>query len=235
MAIEDAGLAGRGAKKRLHDLALGIERIGLVSLYFPRVVALVAVIFAIAAGFGVTRLKVDDSLSQLFRSDTPEFKQYEEVTRQFPSSEFDVLVVIEGKRLLDRESVEKLRDLITDLQLIDGTRGLISIFSARQPPRGSEIPAPLFPDPLPEGQQYQSLIHRVLENEIIRGKLLSEDGQLTLAVVALDPAIVQSHKLGTTIGEIRKTMREDLAGLGLSAELSGVPVMQLEIRTGGRA
>ena len=136
MAIEYAGLAGRGAKRRLHDLALGIERIGLVSLYFPRVVALVAVIFAIAAGFGVTRLKVDDSLSQLFRSDTPEFKQYEEVTRQFPSSEFDVLVVIEGKRLLDRESVEKLRDLITDLQLIDGTRGLISIFSARQPPRG---------------------------------------------------------------------------------------------------
>jgi len=33
----------------------------------------------------------------LFRSDTPEFKRYEEVTRRFPSSEFDVLVVIEGK------------------------------------------------------------------------------------------------------------------------------------------
>jgi uncharacterized protein len=166
LAIEDAGEgqapAGRGAKKRLHDLALGIERIGLVSLYFPRLVAVAAVLLLIAAGFGVTRLKVDDSLSQLFRSDTPEFKQYEEVTRQFPSSEFDVLVVIEGKRLLDRESIEKLRDLITDLQLIDGTRGLISIFSARQPPRNNEIPAPLFPDPLPEGQDYQFLIHHVM-------------------------------------------------------------------------
>src|ERR1700730_10546005 len=30
---------------------------------------------ALAAGFGVARIKVDDSLSQLFRSDTPEFKQ----------------------------------------------------------------------------------------------------------------------------------------------------------------
>ena len=55
---------------------------------------------SIAAAFGVARIKVDDSLSQLFRSDTPEFQQYEEVTRRFPSSEFDVLVVVEGKTLL---------------------------------------------------------------------------------------------------------------------------------------
>src|SRR6476620_5048509 len=87
-------------------------------------VALVVIALAIAAGFGVARIKVDDSLSQLFRSDTPEFKQYEEVTRRFPSSEFDVLVVIEGKTLLARESIGKLRDLVTDLQLIDGTRGI---------------------------------------------------------------------------------------------------------------
>ena len=164
------------AKQRRHPLALGIERIGLVSLRFPLAVTLVAVAVAIAAGFGVTRLKIDDSLSQLFRSDTPEFKQYEEVTRRFPSSEFDVLVVIEGKTLLARQSIGKLRDLVTDLQLIDGTRGIISIFSARQPPEDGGIPAPLFPDQLPEGAAYDAMINRVMGNEIIRGKLLSTDG-----------------------------------------------------------
>jgi hypothetical protein len=155
LAIEHAGEAQapakNPAKKGLHELAFGIERIGLVSLHFPFAV-FVAVLLAVAAGFGVTRLKVDDSLSQLFRSDTPEFKQYEEVTLRFPSSEFDV---IEGKRLLERESVEQLRDLAADLELINGTRGLISIFSARQP---SQNPAPLFPEPLPEGKAYQALI-----------------------------------------------------------------------------
>ena len=234
MAIEPAGESpapvGTATKKRLHDLALGIERIGFVSLRYPRAIAFVAVLLAVAAGFGVARLKVDDSLSQLFRSDTPAFRQYEEVTRRFPSSEYDVLVVIEGKTLLDRDSVEKLGDLVTDLQLIDGTRGLISIFSARQPPRNGEIPAPLFPYPLPEGPAYEALVHRVMENELIRGKLLSEDGQLTLIVVALDPSVVASSRLSGTIGEIRQTMKEDLAGLGLNAQLSGVPVMQLEIR-----
>jgi len=222
--------SGASAQQRRHTLALGIERIGFVSLRFPIAVALVAVALAIAAGFGVTRLKVDDSLSQLFRSDTPEFKQYEEVTRRFPSSEFDVLLVIEGKTLLARESIEKLRDLVTDLQLIDGTRGIISIFSARQPPENGAIPAPLFPDQLPEGAAYDALVRRVMGNEIIRGKLLSNDGELTLVVLALDPTVVESNRLRDVVGEIRKTMAEDLAGAGLKAELSGVPVMQLEIR-----
>ena len=92
------------------------------------------------------RIKADDSLSQLFRSDTPEFKQYEEVTKRFPSSEYDVLVVVEGKTLLERDSLEKLRDLVTELQLIEGTRGIISLFSARQPPEDGHLPEPLFPE-----------------------------------------------------------------------------------------
>ena len=212
------------------SIALGLERIGLISLRFPLLVGLTTIVLLIAAGFGLARIKVDDSLSQLFRSDTPEFKTFEEVTRRFPSNEYDVLVVVEGKSLLERGSIEKLRDLVTDLQLIDGTRGIISMFSARQPPQGDALPAPLFPDQLPAGAEYDQLVQRVKNNEIIRGKLLSEDGQLTLIVLALDPAVVASSRLRNVIGEIQKTIDDDLAGTGLMARLSGVPVMQLEIR-----
>jgi uncharacterized protein len=209
---------------------LGLERIGLISLRFPRIVGLVALVLLIVAAFGLARVKVDDSLSQLFRSDTPEFKTFEDVTRRFPSNEFDVLIVVEGNNLLARDSIEKLRDLVTDLQLIEGTRGIISLFSARQPPQGSELPAPLFPDQLPNGAEYDQLVQRALNNEIIRGKLLSEDGQLTLIVLALDPDVVASSRLRDVIGEIQKTIDNDLAGTGLTTRLSGVPVMQLEIR-----
>ncbi len=83
--------------RNTHRIALGIERIGLVSLRFPFAVTLVLAVLCVAAAFGIGRIKVDDSLSQLFRSDTPEFKQYETVTHRFPSSEFDVLIVVEGK------------------------------------------------------------------------------------------------------------------------------------------
>src|SRR5919199_6470581 len=219
-----------GRRTKPFRLALGIERLGLIPMRAPLVSALVVLALAVLAAFGAMRLKVDDSLSQLFRSDTPEFKQYEALTRRFPSSEFDVLVVVEGKSLLERQSLEKLRDLVTDVQLVDGVRGVISIFSAREAPQQGHVPAALFPADLPEGAAYDALIERVKANEIIRGKLLSEDGELALVVVALDQAVAESKGLADAVGEIRKTVHEDLAGSDLKGQLSGVPVMQLEIR-----
>jgi len=229
---KDHGLLHTPAAPRSdqHRIALGIERIGLVSLRFPVLSAIVLIALCIGAAFGVERVKVDDSLSQLFRSDTPEFKQYESVTRRFPSSEYDVLVVVEGKTLLERGPLSQLRDLVRDLQLIDGTRGIISIFSARQPPEDGGIPEALFPEDLPRGVAYERLVEKIKANEIIRGKLLSLDGQLTLIVLALDPSVAEGNGLRPVIAEIRKTAADDLAGSGLTAHLTGVPVMQLEIR-----
>jgi predicted RND superfamily exporter protein len=224
-----AGVPAPG-QKRPFRLALGIERFGLVPLRFPIAGVIVFVLMAALAVIGVMRIEADDSLSQLFRSDSPEFKQYEEVTKRFPSSEYDVLVVVEGKSLMERESLEKLRDLVTELQLIEGTRGVVSLFSARQPPEGGHLPEPLFPDPLPEGKAYDALVQKVLSNEIIRGKLVSEDGELALIVLALDPAAATGNGLSNVVTEIRKTVAENIAGTGLKGELSGVPVMQLDIR-----
>jgi len=212
------------------NLALGIERIGLLPLIYPLISVIVFAILIAGAAVGFEKLKVDDSLSQLFRSNTPEYRTYEQVTQRFPASEYDVLVVIEGNGLLERSSLQKLRELAVDLQLVDGTRGLISIFSAREPAASGGLPAPLFPEPLPTGDQFQQLLKRVMANEIIRGKLLSDDGKLTLMVLALDPAQVNGGKLASIIGEVRSTVGKDLEGAGLHTELSGVPVMQLEIR-----
>ncbi|HTM74176.1 MAG TPA: MMPL family transporter [Pseudolabrys sp.] len=212
------------------NLALGIERIGFFALSHRTLCVIVFVILSAIAAVGFVRVKVDDSLSQLFRSDTDEFRTYEEVTRRFPSNEFDVLIVIEGDRLLERASLEKLRELAIELQLIDGTRGLISIFSAREPPEQGPIPPPLFPNPLPQGAEYQALIKRVTSNEIIKGKMLSDDGKLSLMVLAIEPSATAPDKLGPTIAAVREELKNHLEATGLKAELSGVPVMQLEIR-----
>ncbi len=213
-----------------HAIALGFERFGLLPFRAPRLSVAIALALVVLAVFGIERIKVDDSLSQLFRSKSAAFELYEKVTREFPSSEYDVLVVVSGNKLLDRELVEKLSSLVTDLQLIDGARGVISMFSAREPSPNGGLPAPLFPDQLPQGADYHRLIERVTSNQLIRGKLLSDDGRLALIVLSLDPKTVDGEQLQTTVAEIRKTMNEDLNGAGLTTELSGVPVMQLEIR-----
>ncbi|MCS3728218.1 efflux RND transporter permease subunit [Bradyrhizobium betae] len=212
------------------SIAFGLERIGLIAVRAPIVSCIVLLVLIVGAVFGIHRIKIDDSLSQLFRSNTREFRQYEEVTKKFPAEEFDVLVVVEGKTLLARNNLEKLRDFVTDMQLVEGTRGLVSLFSARQAPAPGKLPAALFPSELPEGAAYDKFIETVKNNEIIRGKLLSEDGTLALIVLSLDPEVVASNKLTKTVGDIRALMKEDLSDTGLNVQLSGVPVMQLEIR-----
>src|SRR5437868_1155754 len=212
------------------SIAFGLERIGLIAIKAPVLSVIILFALMVAAIFGIERIKIDDSLSQLFRSNSKDYKQYEAVTKRFPATEFDVLVVVEGKTLLARENLEKIRDLVTDLQLVEGTRGLISLFSARQAPAPGKLPAALFPAELPQGAAYEKFAETVKSNEIIRGKLLSEDGTLALIVLSLEPEVVSSNDLGKVIGEMRKIMATDLSGSGLNAQLSGVPVMQLEIR-----
>src|SRR5258705_12503165 len=140
------------------SIAFGLERMGLIAVKAPILSMIILAVLIVGGIFGIYRIKIDDSLSQLFRSDSKDYKQYEAVTKRFPATEFDVLVVVEGKTLLSRHNLEKVRDLVTDLQLVEGTRGLISLFSARQAPARGKLPASLFPSDLPEGPDYDKFI-----------------------------------------------------------------------------
>jgi len=211
-------------------IGLGLERLGLLPLRFPILFLLLIAGITVLSVIGYNRLKVEDSLTELFRTGAPEFKTYERLSERFPSSEFDVLVVIEGEELLTRPALQTLRDLVLELQFIEAQRGTISLFSARQPPAEGKIPPPLFPAELPTGEAFDDLIEKVRDNEILREKLLSPDGTLTLIVIALEREAVRTQGLQEVIGEIERIVDEKLRGTGLTAQLSGAPVMQLEIR-----
>jgi hypothetical protein len=216
--------------KRVRSLSFGIEQLGLIALRYPLIAAAIIVAITIAACFGYTKLKVDDSLSELFRTDTSEFRDYEIISERFPSSEYDVLIVVSGDQLLERKSIDALRELIIELQFVDGMAGEVSLFSAREAPEPGTIPGPVFPAELPKGDAYKALIDKVRNNEIIKGKLLSDDGTLTLILLALDRKVVEEKGLGSVVEQIHDTAEQELADTGLRMQLSGAPVMQLEIR-----
>ncbi len=68
--------AGNSESSLIHEerparinIALGVERFGLIPLRKPLLSLAIALILAVLAGFGVQKIKIDDSLSQLFRTD----------------------------------------------------------------------------------------------------------------------------------------------------------------------
>ena len=104
MRLRQASTAGQGMQqkaepKRVRSLSFGLERLGLTALRFPYIAAGFILLATVVALFGISRLRVDDSLSELFRTDTPEFRDYEVLSERFPSSEYDVLIVVTGDKL----------------------------------------------------------------------------------------------------------------------------------------
>jgi len=211
--------------------SFGLERLGFVGLKAPMLVSVLIVIATILGAIGISKLQVDDSLSELFRTNTEEFKRYEAIDRRFPSSEYDVLVVVEGHDLLKRKELEAFAGLTTELQLVDGVSGLVSMLSARSKPDATGYAAPLVPDEMPpDGAAYDAMIDALKTNDIVKGKFLSDDGQLAMIIIALDRKVVQQETSRVVIGNISDTIDEQLKGTGLSAKMTGAPVMQLEIR-----
>ena len=223
-------MASEGQEHRSFRFSFGIEKLGLVALKAPYISALLILVASIAAIIGVSRLQVDDSLSELFRTDTKEFRQYEEIDRLFPSSEYDVLVVVEGPDLLKRDQLMAFSNATVELQLADGVNGLVSMLSARGKPDATGYAAPIVPDDLPEGEGYDAVVERLRNNEIVKGKFLSEDGTLALIVISLDRDVVKEMTPKVVIGALREAAESELKDTGLNVKLTGAPVMQLEIR-----
>jgi predicted RND superfamily exporter protein len=224
-------MASGDAPRRSFLFSFGIDKLGLVALKAPYVSAVLIAILTALAAYGVTHLRVDDSLSELFRTDTKEFLQYEEIDRRFPSSEYDVLIAVEGKNLLTRDGLTALQNAVVELQLTDGVGGLVSMLSARSKPDATGYAAPVVPDELPEdGPAFGAMLAELKSNDIVKGKFVSEDGELALIVIALDRKTVEEQTARTVIGGIQSVVDKELEGTGLNAKLTGAPVMQLEIR-----
>ena len=220
-----------GEHNRSHPFSFSVDRIGLAALKAPLVSSALIVLITIAAIAGLLRLKVDDSLAELFRTNTPEFRTYEDIDRRFPSSEYDVLVVVEGKALLTRDGLTAFAGATSELQLADGVTGLVSMLSARSKPDANGYAAPIVPDDLPEDAAgLAKVVASLKSNDIVKGKFLSDDGELALIVLSLDRAVVAELTAKTVIGGIKDAAERELVPHGLSVRLSGAPVMQLEIR-----
>jgi uncharacterized protein len=219
-----------GEQPHAHPFSLGADRLGLVALKAPLIAALAIVMITAVAVAGLIRLKVDDSLSELFRTNTQEFRTYEEIDRRFPSSEYDVLVVVEGKQLLTREGLTAFAGATSELQLADGVTGLVSMLSARNKPDATGYSSPIVPEELPEGSAFGAVVDAIKSNDIVKGKFLSNDGELALIVLSLDRGVVAEQSARTVIAGIKDAAERELKPAGLSVKLAGAPVMQLEIR-----
>lgn len=180
-----------------------------------------------------TSLRTDDALGSLLRADTPDYRDYRRFEDDFPANEYDVLVALTWQGPFDTSKAEAIRTVHLESQLLDDVRSVTSIFSLREPPVSDETPPTVLPEVLPQGPEFDALTAKVLADPLVPARLLSirEDGGLAIAVVTLRRETVGEAGLIPAIKAVEETARTFAASAGLTASLTGIPVMKAEIIT----
>lgn len=193
-----------------------------------RRVILATVVCSILAAFGLSRLRIDDDLRSLLRNGSDDFVVIDEIADRFGAPDRDCIVRITATTgpLFAPVPLGKLRDLIDDLERIDGVEEVRSMFDVRrQGAAGAFLPAiPRVAGPLDEADCTQAL-ERCSKHPLIAGHLLSADAKSALLLVRLaagrdTPAAAGGVLLGITAA---------LAGRdGIEGELTGLPALRAE-------
>jgi len=214
-------------------LGFGLERFGLITLARPRLTAVALVLLTAFCALGVLRIEATGILSDFFRGSNPDYRTYQQMSERFPTSEFDVFVVVEGQDLLTPQRLEDVRMLHLELQFVEPVTGVLSVFSMRQAPDADGYPAPMFPANIPRGEAFAALKDKVTNHPLLNGKLLAvPEGQapLTILIVSLDKASIAGDDLNAVISQIESLANDSLSGSELNVTMAGVPVMQADLR-----
>ena len=182
--------------------ALGLERIGVVSVRWPRAALALLLAATLLAVYGVSNVRLDDELRRLFRSDSPAHQAYARMLDGFPSLENQLFLLVESDRPMGADRLEGLRGLHLDLRFVEGVDTVFSLFSLRHPPVGSEPPAPLFPAELPQGEALDRLLDQARAHPLLGDKLISPDATAALVVISLDPGRRPDLSVDDVLGAI---------------------------------
>lgn len=209
--------------------AFGLERIGLMCVGAPRISLIFLALLSAFAAYGFFQVDYDDDLRNLLRSDRELPRQYDRFLARFPALENQTFILVEGNTVVDRASLEAIRNLHLDLQFADGVTHVLSMFSARHRPDANGNYRPVFPEVLPDGDELKTLVEDARSHPLLAEKMLSKDTNSTLLVVGMEADLNEYERYVTFFKEVDGVIDETLAGLNLRATVTGEPALRYEI------
>jgi predicted RND superfamily exporter protein len=212
----------------MRSIGFGLERVAWPAMKWPRAALAVIVALLALAVFGLTHLGFDEDLRNTFASDSEGFRYYQEMTSEFVDPENETILLIEGDKLGDPATFQKLQDLQFELQVADGVDSVYSLFALRTAPDANGNTKPLIDDA--SGGLTPDLLARVRTHPLMGSKLLSADGKAAaFYVTPAEPKapMAVARSLNTEIARITT----DVLGSdsGLRATVTGYPAIRVAI------
>jgi predicted RND superfamily exporter protein len=192
-------------------------------------VACVLVFLVGVALVGLTRIKINDNVLDLFRSPEALAKEARQSPPAYGAGENDCVLVLESDEFFKPARIQRLRDALDDIAAAPGVESVSSIFDVRGPRRVGRLLLPLLPavDISPERVARAEI--QALKHPLVRGHMLSQDGRTMLLIVRLKGTKLSVRQIDAALQPVRAIIENDLRPAGIEARLTGVPLVRSEV------
>ena len=203
---------------------------------------LAVIVISCFAGYGLTRIRIDDDLRSLLRSVRPtsllggtdaarvdeEFALVDAIGNRFGAPDRDCIIRVKCQQddIFHEPGLSQLRVLVKKLQSLPDVDRVRSMFEVRREGVAGAI-LPVIPKTSDEldAETLRKSRTRAQEHPLVNGQLLSADGTTALFIVRLSAGADQPPRLGQAVEAIESTLTNFHAD-GITAQLTGLPALR---------
>ncbi len=197
---------------------------------YAKPIFIVIILITIFAGMQVKNLKIEDDITKYISEDDPDIKFYSEVIEKFGGSQAHMsMISLEYEDLFTLENLERVKSITEKLEeapFVKSVNSFLNMPKIITTDVGLEVKdlVEVFPESDVEAKE---LKNSLLNDNLVRGKFISEDGNVALIMVE----IVRDIE-GTELKEGLENIVEPLKGQTLQLHYFGMPLIAAEISEG---
>lgn len=210
------------------SIGFGLERIGLLTLKYPKIVTAILAAFTILCLVQVPRITIDGDLLRLYKDSGEYYDTYVELGERFGTFENDAYILVKSDQLTDPEVIETMRELALELELNSFASGTLSPFSLRKPAKEDGVTRPAVPEDMQSAEEVAAALNDLRQNDPMMRNLIVEDLTGLVMLMFPNPDMLKGDGETRMIAELR-----ELIGFyddpRYQIELTGPPIWKSEL------
>jgi len=194
---------------------------------YAKSIFIVLILLTIFAAIQVKNLKIEDDITKYISEDDPEIKFYSEVIEKFGGSQMNVsMISLEYEDLFTLENLERIKNITEQLEkapFVKSVNSFLNMPKIITTDVGLEVKdlVEVFPE---NDEDAKELKLSLLTDNLVKGKFISEDGNVALLMVETEKDI-EDEKLKVELENII----ESLKGQTLQVHYFGMPFIMAEV------
>ncbi len=209
------------------SIGFGLERLGLLTLRYPRMLALLVLAFTALCGWQATKFSIDGDLLRLYRGSGAEFDRYMALGETFGTFENDVYLLVTSPNLTDPDVLEDLRFLAFELELEPVAVGTLSPFSLRRPIEPG-VTMPAVPEGMETREQVEAALTELRETDPIMRNLIMEGNSGIVMIMFPDPGMLRQQGDAAMVASLRSLIANYQSD-DIQIELTGPAIWKGEL------